>query len=45
MIELRNDWEIDEIKALFELPFNDLLYKAHSIHRETFDPNKVQVSS
>ena len=45
MIELRNDWEIDEIKALFELPFNDLLYKAHSIHRETFDPNKIQVSS
>ena len=45
MIELRNDWQIGEIKALFELPFNDLLFKAHSIHRETFDPNKVQVSS
>ena len=45
MIEHRNDWQIDEIKALFELPFNDLLFKAHSIHRETFDPNKVQVSS
>ena len=45
MIELRNDWQISEIKALFELPFNDLLFKAHSIHRETFDPNKVQVSS
>jgi len=45
MIELKNDWELDEIKALFELPFNDLLFKAHSIHRETFDPNKVQVSS
>ena len=45
MIEVRNDWKIDEIKALFEIPFNDLLFKAHSIHRETFDPNKVQVSS
>ncbi len=45
MIELRNDWQIGEIKALFELPFNDLLFKAHSIHRETFDPNKIQVSS
>ena len=45
MIEIKNDWELDEIKALFELPFNDLLFKAHSIHRETFDPNKVQVSS
>ena len=45
MIELRNDWQINEIKALFELPFNDLLFKAHSIHREAFNPNKVQVSS
>jgi len=36
---------LDEIKALFELPFNDLLFKAHSIHRENFDPNQVQVSS
>jgi len=36
---------LDEIKALFELPFNDLLFKAHSIHRENFDPNLVQVSS
>jgi len=45
MIEVKNDWELDEIKALFELPFNDLLFKAHSIHRETFDPNNVQVSS
>jgi biotin synthase len=45
MIEVKNDWGLDEIKALFELPFNDLLFKAHSIHRETFDPNKVQISS
>ena len=45
MIEVRNDWELDEIKALFTLPFNDLLFKAHSIHREVFDPNQVQVSS
>ena len=36
MIELRNDWQIDEIKALFEPPFNDLLFKSHSIQRETF---------
>ena len=31
--------------ALFELPFNDLLFKAHSIHRENFDPNAVQLST
>ena len=45
MIKARNDWKLVEIKALFELPFNDLLFKAHSIHRENFDPNLVQVSS
>ena len=42
---LRNDWQLDEVKALYALPFNDLLFKAQSIHRENFDPNEVQVSS
>ena len=45
MTEIKNDWDLTEIKALFEMHFNDLLFKAHTIHRETFDPNKVQVSS
>jgi biotin synthase len=44
MTEIRHDWSLDEINALFSLPFNDLLFKAHTIHRENFDPNKVQVS-
>ncbi|TNF36424.1 MAG: biotin synthase BioB [Gammaproteobacteria bacterium] len=45
MQALRHDWTLDEIRALFALPFNDLLFKAHSIHREHFDPNEVQISS
>ena len=45
MIEIRNDWKLEEIYALFNMPFNDLLFMAHSIHREIFDPNQVQVSS
>ena len=45
MFEIKNDWKLDEIRALFEMPFNDLLFKAHSIHRGVFDPNQVQVSS
>jgi len=45
MIEIRNDWSLEEINALFNTPFNDLLFMAHSIHREIFDPNQVQVSS
>lgn len=42
---LRHDWQSDEVQALFDLPFNDLLFKAHTVHRENFDPNQVQVST
>ena len=45
MTQLRNDWTLAEVEALFAMPFNDLLFKAHTIHRDTFDPNYVQVSS
>jgi biotin synthase len=45
MSELRNDWSKEEITALFELPFNDLVFQAQSIHRQYFDPNQVQVST
>ena len=43
--ELRNDWSLDEIRALFALPFNDLLFRAQVVHRAHFDPNQVQVST
>jgi len=42
---IRTDWQRSEVEALFQLPFNDLLFKAHSVHREHFDPNEVQVST
>src|SRR5437868_5127855 len=42
---LRNDWQRAEVEALFALPFNDLLFQAHSVHRQFFDPNAVQVST
>ncbi len=45
MQALKHDWTLDEIRAMFEIPFNDLLFQAHSIHRENFDPNEVQISS
>ena len=45
MSALRNDWSKQEISALFDLPFNDLLFQAQSLHRENFDPNQVQVST
>ncbi len=38
-------WQHDDVQALFELPFNDLLYRAQGVHREHFDANKVQLST
>jgi biotin synthase len=43
--EPRLDWTLAEVEALFDLPFNDLLYSAQSVHRQHFDPNSVQVST
>jgi biotin synthase len=45
MNTLRHDWTKSEITRLFALPFNDLLFQAHSLHRQNFDPNQVQVST
>ncbi|MGB3381249.1 MAG: biotin synthase BioB [Rhodanobacter sp.] len=42
---IRHDWSRDEVAALFALPFNDLLHRAHGVHREHHDPNAVQVST
>jgi biotin synthase len=33
---LRHDWNRAEILALFNLPFNDLLFRAQQVHREHF---------
>ena len=45
MTELRHDWSLDEVVKLYEQPFNDLLFQAHSVHRDNFDPNAVQMST
>jgi len=42
---LRNNWTREEVTALFDLPFNDLLYQAQTVHREHFNPNKIQLST
>jgi biotin synthase len=42
---IRHDWTRDEVRALFDLPFNDLLFRAAGAHREHFDPNQVQIST
>ncbi len=43
--EVRHDWTEQEVRALFELPMNDLLFQAQSVHRQHFNPNEVQVST
>ena len=45
MTALRHDWTRTEVRALFELPFNDLLAQAHGVHRAHHDANAVQVST
>jgi len=45
MTAIRHDWTRDEILALLDLPFADLLARAHAAHREHHDPNAVQVST
>src|SRR3984893_8391239 len=37
-------WTQAEATALYETPFKDLLFRAQTVHRETFDPNRVQLS-
>jgi biotin synthase len=44
-IEVRHDWSLAEVKAIFELPFNELLFQAQTVHRQHFDPNAVQIST
>ncbi|MFO7953579.1 biotin synthase BioB [Thioalkalivibrio sp.] len=41
----RHDWNTDEVEALLDLPLNDLIFRAQTVHREHFDPNAVQVST
>jgi biotin synthase len=41
----RHDWTRDEVRALFDLPFPDLMFRAQSVHRANFDPTEVQIST
>jgi biotin synthase len=38
-------WPREAVVALFELPFNDLLFQAQQVHRQHFDANEVQRST
>jgi biotin synthase len=42
---IRHDWTPGEIRALYDLPFPELVYRAQTVHRQYHDPAKVQLCS
>ena len=42
---MKKTWTLQEAEQLFNLPFNELMYQAQTIHRNHFDPNSVQIST
>jgi biotin synthase len=42
---IRHDWTREDVRALFGLPFPELMFQAQRIHREHFDPTEVQLST
>lgn len=45
MTQVKRYWSVSEIKALYEQPFNDLLYQAHEVHRNHHQPNSLQFAT
>ena len=45
LANLRHDWSLAEVRAMFTQPFNDLLFEAQTVHRRHFNANRVQVST
>ncbi|MDR6080189.1 hypothetical protein QE453_001090 [Agrobacterium sp. SORGH_AS440] len=35
---------VEEAKIIYNLPFNDLLFRAQQVHRRHFDANAIQMS-
>ncbi|MFI4965193.1 MAG: biotin synthase BioB [Caulobacterales bacterium] len=40
----RHDWTLEEVEALFDVPFTDLVFRAAEVHRRWFDPAELQLS-
>ncbi|UJP04242.1 MAG: biotin synthase BioB [Nitrosomonas sp.] len=38
-------WSVADVEALLNAPFNDLIYRAQSVHRQYHDANGVQLST
>jgi biotin synthase len=44
-LDVRNDWTLAEVEAIYQLPFMDLLFKAQQVHRQYQVRNEVQIST
>jgi len=44
-MDIRHDWEQEEVSKLYDLPLLDLVYKAATVHREFHDSKQIQISS
>lgn len=42
---VRHNWTLEQVTALYALPFNDLLFQAQTVHRQHFNANEVQIST
>lgn len=42
LAEVRRDWTLEEVEALFDLPFMELVFRAAEVHRRRFDPSEIQ---
>ncbi|MGA3699193.1 biotin synthase BioB [Enterobacteriaceae bacterium TYF_5] len=38
-------WTLKDARALFDMPFLDLVFQAQQVHRQHFDPSQIQVST
>lgn len=44
-MQVRHDWTLAEVEALFGLPFMDLVFQAQQVHRAHQSANTVQIST
>lgn len=42
---IRNNWALQEVEALYELPFSDLIFRAQTVHRQFHNPGEIQLST
>lgn len=42
---MQEKWLFEDAQRIFNLPFNELIFQAQTIHRQNFDHNKIQIST